>query len=135
MSTQPVLHYIIAMPLAAAEAAVRGALQKEGFGILTEVDVQATIKVKLGIETPPHRLLGACNPGLAHAALEAEPAVGAFLPCGISLREGSTSDETLAAFQNPMLMAEAFDNPSLVEPARQAMLRLTGALEAVGRPL
>lgn len=123
------------MPMAEAESTLRMALQNEGFGILTEVDVQATLRAKLGIETPPHRLLGACNPKIANAAIEAEPAVGAFLPCGIAVRQGATPEETLVALQNPSLMATLFDNPALADAAREAELRLTSALASVGTPL
>ena len=135
MSTSPVLQYRIAMPMAEAEQTLRMALQNEGFGILTEVDVQATLRAKLGIETPPHRLLGACNPKIAHAAIEAEAAVGAFLPCGLAIRQGSGPDETLVALQNPGLMAQLFDSPGLAEPAREAELKLIAALESVGTAL
>ena len=123
------------MPLAQAEERLRQALQNEGFGILTEVDVQATLRAKLGIETQPHKLLCACNPRLAHAAIEAQAAVGAFLPCGLAIRQGATPDETLVALQNPALMASLFDVPALADPAREAELKLRAALESVGTPL
>lgn len=135
MSTLPVLQYRIAMPMAEAEPILRLALQNEGFGILTEVDVQATLRAKLGVETPPHRLLGACNPKIAHAAIQAEPAVGAFLPCGIAIRQGATPDETLVSLQNPALMGSLFEVPGLAAAAREAELKLTAALESVGAPL
>lgn len=135
MSNPPILQYRIALPFAQAEERIRLALQKEGFGILTEVDVQATLRAKLGIETPPHRLLGACNPKLAHASIEAEAAIGAFLPCGLAIRQGATPDETLVALQNPGLLAGLFDSPGLAAPSREAETKLRAALESVGTPL
>ena len=134
MTAEPVLTFRLALPLAEAEAAVRQALLQQGFGILTEVDVQATLRQKLGIETRPYRILGACNPGLAHASLEAEPGVGAFLPCGVALREGASSDETVIALQNPELMAEAFAAPALAPLGAQAREKLVAALRAVAQP-
>ena len=114
-----------------AEAAVRSALKAEGFGILTEVDVKATLKNKLGIETAPYRILGACNPALAHASLNSEPAVGAFLPCGVALREDE-SGETTVYVQNPLAMAVMFATPGLDAPAAEAATRLNAALSTVG---
>ncbi len=84
---EPTISYRIESPLAEAEAAVRAALQAEGFGILTEVDVTATLRAKLGIETKPYRILGACNAAIAHRAMSADPHVGAFLPCGLAIYE------------------------------------------------
>jgi uncharacterized protein (DUF302 family) len=132
MNAPSVLTYLVAAPLPEAEALVRDALQQQGFGILTEVDVAATLRQKLGIETKPHRILGACNPKLAHASLEAEPNVGAFLPCGVALRQGASPSETIIAIQNPALMAQAFSAPALAALAAEALARLTAAMEAVG---
>lgn len=132
---QAVLSFRIEQPFAEAEASVRSALQSEGFGILTEVDVQAVLKSKLGVEVSPQKLLGACNPNLAHAALQAEPSVGAFLPCGLSLRAGPDAGVTFADLQNPELISESFDAPGLEKPARAAAAGLTRALAAVGVPI
>jgi uncharacterized protein (DUF302 family) len=132
MNVAPVLEFRLAMTLPAAEAAVRSALQEQGFGILTEIDIAATLRRKLGVETKPHRLLGACNPRLAQASLEADPNVGAFLPCGVALREGATAAETLVAIQNPGLIAEAFSAPALKAIGDEALARLKAAIEGVG---
>lgn len=135
MNQAPVLQFRVELPIEQAERAVREALQTRGFGILTEVDVAATLRAKLGIETPPHKLLGACNPGLAHASLEAEPAVGAFLPCGVALRQGAAEDETIVAMQNPGMLATVFGSPALEAPADEALTLLREALLLVGEPL
>lgn len=135
MTQPPVLQFRIPLPFAAAEQAVRAALQAEGFGILTEVDVVAVLRARLGIETKPKKLLGACNPQLAHTSLEAEPSVGAFLPCGVALREGASIEETIVDVQNPALLADVFGVEALAGPATEAGERLSRALATVGSPL
>jgi uncharacterized protein (DUF302 family) len=127
---QPVLCFQVSGALAEAEATVRTALQAEGFGILTEVDVTATLQKKLGIATKPYKILGACNPGIAHRALEADPRVGAFLPCGIALYE-EADGRTTVCLQDPGLIADAFHAEGLAEAASEARERLVSALSSV----
>lgn len=128
----PVLVYKISKPLAEADPAVREALKSQGFGILTEVDVAATLREKLGIETRPYKILGACNPKIAHAAMSIEANVGAFLPCGIALYEGSRPGETIAAIQDPGIISTAFTAEGLASPAAEAREKLQAALSQVG---
>lgn len=118
--------------LASAEAKVRDALKVQGFGILTEVDVQDTLRQKIGVETTPYRILGACNPALAHAALTIEPRVGAFLPCGVALYEDANGETTTVCLQDPTVMSQLFPVPGLDEIASRASSLLGAALESVG---
>lgn len=127
---QPVLCFHVEGQLGEAEAAVRAALLEEGFGILTEVDVTATLQNKLGVATKPYKILGACNPKIAHRALEADPRVGAFLPCGLALYE--EDGQTTVCLQDPGLIAETFHTEGLAEAAAEARERLEAALHRVG---
>ena len=108
----------------------RAALADEGFGVLTEIDVAATMKAKLGLEMTPHLILGACNPPLAHRALELEPAIGALLPCNVVVR---TLDDTQTRVEamNPGVMVEATGNQELADVAEQAGSKLSAALDAL----
>ena len=108
---------------AAALEQVSDALKKEGFGILTEIDVQATMKTKLGIDIPAHRILGACNPTLAHRALMAEPDIGLLLPCNAVVRQDADGKVTVGLI-DPMAMLQVSDNPEVATVAREARERL-----------
>lgn len=108
---------------AAAVEQVSDALKKEGFGILTEIDVQATMKNKLGINVPAHRILGACNPTLAHRALMAEPDIGLLLPCNVVVRQDADGKVTVGLI-DPIAMLQVTDNPEVATAAREARERL-----------
>ena len=116
-------------PQSAVVEEVRAALRDQGFGVLTEIDVQATLREKLGEETEPYLILGACNPALAHRALSVDPSIGLLLPCNVVVRtaEGRTVVEAL----DPNIMVEVTGDATLSLIAAEASVRLNAALAAV----
>lgn len=99
----------------AVDARVRAALAEKGFGVLTEIDVKATMKKKLDVDMPAYRILGACNPKMAHQAIGVEPRVGAMLPCNVILRAVAGGVEISAI--DPVASMAAIDNPELLRVA------------------
>ena len=103
-------------------------LQTEGFGILTEIDVTATLKKKLDVDFKPYRILGACNPPFAYKALQAEDKIGAMLPCNVIVQEISPGTVEVAAV-DPIASMQAVDNPGLGEVAALVQKRLRSVIE------
>jgi len=106
------------------------ALAKEGFGVLTEIDVTATLKKKLGKDMPPYRILGACNPQFAHRALEAEPQIGALLPCNVVVRVDAAG-RTRVEIMDPGAVLQLVARPEIAEIAREVRTRLERVLAAL----
>jgi len=107
----------------------RQALQKHGFGVLTEVDVQATLQSKIGQDFRPYRILGACNPTMAHEALTMEPHVGVMLPCNVVVQQTAGGVEVFAV--DPGASMAAIDNAQLLDHARTVGEHLRAAVEDV----
>lgn len=106
------------------------ALKSEGFGILTEIDIQATMKKKLDKEYKPYLILGACNPVFADKVLQSEPNIGALLPCNVTIRETDTGDIEVAIMDPSAAMA-AVDNPAIEPLAGEVKEKLLRALESI----
>lgn len=121
------LDKVVDQPIDRVEAAVREALAAQGFGVLTEIDVAATLKAKLGVDGPPLKILGACNPSLAHRALQIDPSVALVLPCNVVLRGDGA--RTAISIADPRAL---MDGPAFAALAAEATARLTAALEEVG---
>jgi len=117
------------LPFAEAVARVRQALKDQGFGVLTEIDVQATLRDKLGQDMEDYLILGACNPPLAHRALAADRKIGLLLPCNVVVRTAGA--QTIIEALNPQVMAEVADQPSLRPVADEATGRIRAALGAL----
>lgn len=117
--------YRLQMPFGVTQAIteVTAALKQEGFGVLTQIDVQATMRAKLGIETKPYVILGACNPNLAHQALQAEPELGLLLPCNVIVYDNG-DETTTVSIVDPMQMLGMVENPALQPIAAEADARL-----------
>lgn len=122
----------VALPLSFGEAigAVTAALKEQGFGVLTEIDVRATLKKKLDVDFRPYTILGACNPPLAHRAVSADLMVGLMLPCNVVVWDNGDGSVTISAI-NPMAAIRVVDNPDLDEVARTATDKLNRVMEAL----
>ena len=121
---------VLQRPFDETVTAVRAALADEGFGVLTEIDVRATMKAKLDIDVPAQVILGACNPPLAHQALTVEPSIGLLLPCNVVVREGDGG--TIVEAIDPTMLVELSGNQKLEPVATEVAGKLTAVMDALG---
>jgi len=120
------------VPVSFADAITRvtSALQKEGFGVLSDIDVAATLKKRLDRDLPPYRILGACNPPLASRALEADPSIGLLLPCNVVVR-ADAAGTVHVEFMDPYAVLQLVDKPEVEALAREVRERLDRVMAAV----
>ncbi|MFZ2013992.1 MAG: DUF302 domain-containing protein [Nocardioides sp.] len=123
----------VALPFDAALAATRTALAQQGFGVLTEIDLAATFRDKLGVDLPPQVILGACRPPLAYEAIQADPAIATVLPCNVVVRSAGDDSGTVVEALDPAVMLGIGDDRALDTIATDARQRLVTALATLGQ--
>ena len=121
----------VTVPYDQAIDLTRAALKEQGFGVLTEIDVQQTLKEKLGAAFRPYVILGACNPPLAHRALQADLGVGLLLPCNVIVYDNGDGTSTVEALDPEAALAIVGDNPAIAAVARDARVRLRAAVDSL----
>lgn len=121
----------VKLPFLATVERTRAALKAHGFGVLTEIDVQATMRAKLGVELRPYRILGACNPQMAYQALQAEDKIGTMLPCNVIVQEKPDGTVEVSAV-DPVASMQAIGNPALGEIAQAVRQMLREMIDALG---
>lgn len=121
----------INVPYEKAIESTTAALKDEGFGVLTTIDVKETLKRKLDVDFRRYVILGACNPPIAHRALQAETELGLLLPCNVVVYEGDTADSSVVAVMAPLVALGIIENPELHEAAKEADQRLRKAIAAL----
>jgi len=124
------IHKQVSTGFAETIAAVMEALKREGFGVLTEIDVKATLKKKLDVDFRDYRILGACNPSFAYKALQAEEYIGTLLPCNVIVQEGKDGAVHVAAI-DPLISMQAVNNPALQAIAQEVRMRLARVVESL----
>ena len=130
MSTRYGFGKTVASSFDAAVDKVTQELQKEGFGVLTDIDVAATLKKKLNQDIPPYRILGACNPPLAHRALEAEPSIGLLLPCNVVVRQDDAG-KVQVEFMDPNAVLDLVNKPEVHQLASEVRQKLERVMQVL----
>jgi uncharacterized protein (DUF302 family) len=134
MAIDPMSYYIartVSLPFDAVITEVIEKLKVQGFGLLTDIDVQATLKSKIGADVRKYRILGACNPSFAHEALKLEDKLGVLLPCNLIVRETADKRVEIASV-DPVVAMERTGNPALATTAEEVRRRLSSVIAAVG---
>jgi uncharacterized protein (DUF302 family) len=121
---------MLGMPFAEAVSRVTDALKREGFGVLTDIDVSATMQAKLGQDFRPYRILGACNPQLAHRALQLEDKIGTMLPCNVIVQEHAGGRVEVSAV-DPVASMQAIENPGLADVANEVRAKLKRVIDGL----
>jgi len=124
------IHVTLDCGMEEAEQRAIAALKDEGFGVLTEIDVQATLKQKIDVDRKPYKILGACNPKLANEALQAEPDLGLLLPCNVVVREEDNGSTTVAIV-DPAAMFTVVDKPEMEAMAQDVRVRFERIMAAI----
>ncbi|HUY30387.1 MAG TPA: DUF302 domain-containing protein [Acidimicrobiales bacterium] len=119
---------VVPLDMGEAEEAVRAALGAQGFGVLTEIDVAATLKARLGVDRSPLKILGACNPQIAHRALEIDPSASLLLPCNVVLEPAASG--TRVAMADPRALMGGGELSDLAEEAARLLVAVAGSLPA-----
>ena len=109
------------------------ALKAQGFGIISDIDVSATLKAKLGVDRPPYRILGACAPGYAMKALDFDPHIGALLPCNVVVREDAANKQVVVDFMDPTSVLGLIDKPEVHAVAKEVCGKLMQARDALAK--
>lgn len=122
---------VVDMPFEDAVSATADALKEHGFGVLTDIDVRATLKKKLDVDYRPYRILGACNPMMAYQALQAENKIGTMLPCNVIVQQREDGKVEVSAV-DPVASMQAIDNPDLADIARQVQGMLRHVIDDLG---
>ncbi len=121
----------VSLPYEKAVEKIKSTLQEQGFGVLTEIDIKAKLKEKLGVDFKKYVILGACNPPLAYKALQAEPEIGLLLPCNVIVYEVDAKSSIVAAIDPDSMIEVVGENRAVEEVARDARVRLEKAIAAV----
>lgn len=115
-----------------AVARTKQALQEQGFGVLSEIDMQQKLKEKLDVDTRPYVILGACNPSLAWKAMQAEPEIGLLLPCNVIVYDAGNGETVVAAVDPDAMLSVVGENEAVSQVATDARKRLQAALQSIG---
>ncbi|AJR26735.1 MULTISPECIES: DUF302 domain-containing protein [Sphingomonadales] len=122
----------ISLPFDQAIGAAEAALAEEGFGVISRIDIQATLKAKIGADFRPYTILGACNPKLAHEALQLEDKVGTMLPCNVVVQDLGSGETEIAAI-DPVASMQAIENGELASAAAEVRAKLQRAIDSVSQ--